>query len=78
MADMMSSKRFRLIRCILHFNNNEDMKDKLGMLTHLYKSPMRARRWYMRLFGYTLDSVSATPGSYTSGTVRHWERPLCP
>lgn len=25
------------------------------MLTHLYKTLMRARRWYMRLFGYALD-----------------------
>ncbi|MCL4124286.1 UNVERIFIED_CONTAM: hypothetical protein GTU68_017636 [Idotea baltica] len=29
--------------------------NKSDMLTHLYKSPMRARRWYMRLFGYALD-----------------------
>ena len=29
--------------------------DKSDMLTHLYKTPMRARRWYMRLFGYSLD-----------------------
>ena len=29
--------------------------DKSDMLTHLYKTPMRARRWYMRLFGYALD-----------------------
>ena len=25
------------------------------MLTHLYKTPMRARRWYLKLFGYALD-----------------------
>ena len=25
------------------------------MLVHLYKTPMRARRWYMRLFGYVMD-----------------------
>ena len=29
--------------------------DKSDMLTHLYKTPMHARRWYMRLFGYALD-----------------------
>ena len=29
--------------------------DKSDMLTHLYKSPMKARRWYLRLFGYILD-----------------------
>ena len=29
--------------------------DKSDMLTHLYKTPMRARRWYIRLFGYALD-----------------------
>ena len=29
--------------------------DKSDMLTHLYKTPMRARRWYLRIFGYNLD-----------------------
>lgn len=40
---------------IKQYNGKMGGVDKSDMLTHLYKSPMRARRWYMRLFGYTLD-----------------------
>ena len=29
--------------------------DKSDMLTHLYKSPMKAKRWYLRLFDYIQD-----------------------
>ncbi|XP_069961423.1 uncharacterized protein [Cherax quadricarinatus] len=28
---------------------------KTDMLVHLYKSPLKAKRWYMRLFGYIID-----------------------
>ena len=44
---------------IREYNGKMGGIDKSDMLTHLYKTPMRARRWYMRLFGYSLDlSVS--------------------
>ena len=42
-------------RVIDNYNGKMGGIDKSDMLTHLYKSPMRARRWYMRLFGYALD-----------------------
>lgn len=29
--------------------------DKSDMLTHLYKTPLRARRWYVKIFGYIID-----------------------
>ncbi|KAK4320953.1 hypothetical protein Pmani_008208 [Petrolisthes manimaculis] len=29
--------------------------DKSDMLTHLYNTPMKARRWYIKLFGYAID-----------------------
>lgn len=29
--------------------------DKSDMLTHLYKTPLRARRWYVKIFGYVID-----------------------
>ncbi|KAK3892433.1 hypothetical protein Pcinc_003666 [Petrolisthes cinctipes] len=40
---------------IKEYNGKMGGIDKSDMLTHLYKSPMRARRWYMKLFGYVLD-----------------------
>ena len=40
---------------IRQYNGKMGGIDKSDMLTHLYKTPMRARRWYMRLFGYTID-----------------------
>ena len=92
-VDSMSSKRFRLIRSLLHFNNNENLlgsSDRFFKIRPLFASltkqflqvkenptqsidevmvtykgtragnlrqyiPMRARRWYLRLFGYALD-----------------------
>ena len=40
---------------IKEYNGKMGGIDKSDMLVHLYKTPMRARRWYMRLFGYVLD-----------------------
>lgn len=40
---------------IKEYNGKMGGIDKSDMLTHLYKSPMKARRWYLRLFGYVLD-----------------------
>ena len=40
---------------IKQYNGKMGGIDKSDMLTHLYKTPMRARRWYLRLFGYALD-----------------------
>lgn len=40
---------------IKEYNGKMGGIDKSDMLTHLYKTPMRARRWYMRLFGYVID-----------------------
>lgn len=42
-------------RVINEYNDKMGGIDKSDMLTHLYKTPMRARRWYIRLFGYALD-----------------------
>lgn len=40
---------------IKEYNGKMGGIDKSDMLTHLYKTPMRARRWYIKLFGYILD-----------------------
>ena len=40
-ANVMSSKRFRLLRRTIHFNDS--------MLVHLYKTPMKAKRWRLRV-----------------------------
>ncbi|XP_076035781.1 uncharacterized protein LOC143021875 [Oratosquilla oratoria] len=33
--------------------------DKSDMLVHLYKTPIKSKRWYLRMFAYTID-VSLT------------------
>ena len=40
---------------IREYNGKMGGIDKSDMLVHLYKTPMKARRWYMKLFGYVLD-----------------------
>lgn len=40
---------------IKKYNQNMGGVDKSDMLTHLYKSPMRAKRWYLPIFGYVID-----------------------
>ena len=42
-------------KVIREYNGKMGGIDKSDMLVHLYKTPMKARRWYMRLFGYVLD-----------------------
>ena len=40
---------------IKSYNANMGGIDKSDMLVHLYKTPMKSKRWYMRLFAYTID-----------------------
>ena len=40
---------------IKQYNGKMGGIDKSDMLVHLHKTPMRARRWYMKMFGYVLD-----------------------
>ena len=40
---------------IKSYNANMGGIDKSDMLVHLYKTPMKSKRWYMRLFAYCLD-----------------------
>ncbi|XP_070817945.1 piggyBac transposable element-derived protein 3-like [Chaetodon trifascialis] len=44
---------------IKSYNSNMGGIDKSDMLVHLYHSPMKSKRWYMRLFVYAID-VSLT------------------
>ena len=37
------------------YNSNMGGIDKSDMLVHLYKTPLKARRWYLKLFGYCID-----------------------
>ncbi|XP_064120217.1 piggyBac transposable element-derived protein 3-like [Macrobrachium nipponense] len=37
------------------YNNRMGGIDKSDMLTHLYRTPFKAKRYYMRLFAYLLD-----------------------
>nr|XP_053644345.1 piggyBac transposable element-derived protein 3-like isoform X2 [Cherax quadricarinatus] len=40
---------------IKNYNANMGGIDKSNMLVDLYKTPMKSKRWYMRLFAYVLD-----------------------
>lgn len=40
---------------IKSYNANMGGIDKSDMLVHLYRTPMKSKRWYMRLFAYCLD-----------------------
>ncbi|XP_062372032.1 piggyBac transposable element-derived protein 3-like [Sardina pilchardus] len=56
------TKRKEQVRCpylIKSYNANMGGIDKNDMLVHLYRTPLRAKRWYMRLFAYAID-VSLT------------------
>ncbi|XP_069957776.1 piggyBac transposable element-derived protein 2 isoform X1 [Cherax quadricarinatus] len=52
------TKRKEKISCpavIKNYNANMGGIDKSNMLVHLYKTPMKSKRWYMRLFAYIID-----------------------
>lgn len=56
------TKRKEHVSCpclIKSYNANIGGIDKSDMLVHLYRTPLRAKRWYMRLFAYAID-VSLT------------------
>ncbi|XP_043226479.1 piggyBac transposable element-derived protein 3-like [Amphibalanus amphitrite] len=40
---------------IKSYNANMGGIDKSDMLIHLYRTPMKSKRWYMRLFAYVID-----------------------
>lgn len=40
---------------VTEYNAHMGGIDKSDMLVHLYKTPMKSKRWYIRLFGYVLD-----------------------
>lgn len=42
-------------KVIKSYNANMGGIDKSDMLVHLYRTPMKSKRWYMRLFAYCLD-----------------------
>uniref|UniRef100_A0A3P9JJR6 PiggyBac transposable element-derived protein domain-containing protein n=1 Tax=Oryzias latipes TaxID=8090 RepID=A0A3P9JJR6_ORYLA len=44
---------------IRSYNANMGGIDKSDMLVHLYRTPMKSKRWYLRLFAYIID-VSLT------------------
>ena len=56
------TKRKEQVSCpylIKSYNANMGGIDKSDMLVHLYRTPLGAKRWYMRLFAYAID-VSLT------------------
>lgn len=56
------TKRKEEVTCpavIKSYNANMGGIDKNNMLVHLYRTPMKSKRWYLRLFAYAID-VSLT------------------
>ena len=52
------TKKKEAVACpkvIKSYNANMGGIDKSDMLVHLYRTPMKSKRWYMRLFAYSLD-----------------------
>ena len=57
-AVLRETKKKEEVNCpsvIKSYNANMGGIDKSDMLVHLYKTPMKSKRWYMRLFAYCLD-----------------------
>nr|XP_053627436.1 piggyBac transposable element-derived protein 3-like [Cherax quadricarinatus] len=48
-------EKFSCPAVIKNYNAHMGCIDKSDMLVHLYKTPMKSKRWYMRLFAYFLD-----------------------
>ncbi|XP_051982308.1 piggyBac transposable element-derived protein 3-like [Xyrauchen texanus] len=56
------TKRKEQVICpavIKSYNANMGGIDKCDMLVHLYRTPMKSKRWFMRMFAYSVD-VSLT------------------
>lgn len=53
---------------IKSYDSNMGGADKSDMLVHLYRSPRKSKRWYMKMFAYAID-VSLSNGSSTNGTA---------
>ena len=54
------AKEKKSMKCpnvVKQYNGRMGGIDKSDMLTHLYKTPMRSKRYYMRLFGYVIDLI---------------------
>ncbi|CAM4623838.1 unnamed protein product [Leuciscus chuanchicus] len=52
------TKRKEQVSCpavIKSYNANMGGIDKSDMLVHLYRTPMKSKRWYMRMFAYAID-----------------------
>ena len=52
------TKKKEYVTCpsvILTYNSNMGGIDKSDMLVQLYKTPMKSKRWYLRLFAYCID-----------------------
>ena len=62
---------------IKQYNGRMGGIDKSDMLTHLYKTPLRARRWPLKIFGYVLDvCVSNAWLIYKRDIKKLAERPM--
>ncbi|XP_070814262.1 piggyBac transposable element-derived protein 3-like [Chaetodon trifascialis] len=62
---------------IKSYNSNMGGIDKSDMLVHLYRSPMKSKRWYMRLFAYAID-VSLTNAWVIYKQDKHFDSVLNP
>ncbi|KAK3885604.1 hypothetical protein Pcinc_010195 [Petrolisthes cinctipes] len=62
---------------IKEYNRKMRGIDKSNMLTHLYKTPMKSRRWYIRLYGYVVDlCISNAWVLYKRDAIALLEKPM--
>ena len=63
---------------IKQYNGRMGGIDKNDMLTHLYKTPLRSRRWPQKIFGFVLDVCVANAWLLYKRDMKHLgERPMC-
>ena len=62
---------------IKQYNGRMGGIDKSDMLTHLYKTPFRSRRWPQKIFGYVLDVCVANAWLVYKRDMKHLgEKPM--
>ncbi|KAJ8391362.1 hypothetical protein AAFF_G00089920 [Aldrovandia affinis] len=54
-SDTMKKEQVSCPAVIKSYNANMGGIDKSDMLVHLYCTPLKSKRWYMRLFAYAID-----------------------
>ncbi|KAK3895095.1 hypothetical protein Pcinc_001190 [Petrolisthes cinctipes] len=75
--DTRKKVEIQCLAVIKEYNGKMGGIDKSDMLTHLYKTPMKSRRWYIRLYGYIIDLCTSNAWVlYKRDTIALLEKPM--